>query len=97
MSRRITAAREKARSAGIPHWQTLQASTREGKRFAIRGPAGGMVHFGQWPVAKGTYLDHSDRDLRAAWRARHRTIKSGAGPAWQKVGSPAYYSWHILW
>lgn len=72
-------------------------STREPKRFMViykdKRPS---VHFG----ARGgsTFIDHNDKAKRAAWRARHSKIKLSNGTlAYKAKGTPAYFSWHLLW
>lgn len=96
--RKLGAARQKARAAGLD-WESLDVSSRKGKRFQIRAPSGSLVHFGLWPYkGAGTFLDHGDSRLRAAWRARHGQIKTKDGETARKNREqPAYYSWTILW
>lgn len=76
----------------------IEISDREGKRFKITLPNGKIIHFGAYPYAKGTFLDHSDESIRRAWRARHkRIIGSDNRPVYLNKMSPSYYSWNLLW
>lgn len=63
----------------------------------IRGPNDEWIHFGQWPVAIGTFLDHGNPKIRDAWQARHSKIMKDGIPAYMDQTSPEYYSWRILW
>jgi hypothetical protein len=72
-------------------------STREGKRYMVtykdKRPS---THFGA--AGGSTFLDHGNKDKRAAWRARHSKIKLLNGlNAYKAKGTPAYWSWHLLW
>lgn len=96
--RNLHAAKERARARGVARWQTMRVSNREGKRFSIETPSGRRVHFGAWPYARGTYLDHGQENVRRAWRARHSQIVDGAGQlVWLDPESPAYYAYRVLW
>lgn len=75
----------------VQGWPGLAISTRKGKRFMIPGPDGKLIHFGQWPLKEGTFLDHGDKQRREAWYARHSA--NGLDDPY----SPAYYSARILW
>lgn len=63
------------------------------------------IYFGALPYEHfydklGFYkdLNHGDEDRRKAYRSRHGAIKNKDGTLAYKVkGSPAYFSWHILW
>lgn len=44
-----------------------------------------------------TFIDHHNKDKRAAWMARHSTILKNGKPAYKNKESPAFWSWHILW
>lgn len=109
-TRRLAAARAVAESIPDVDAGSLEVSTRKGKRFKIRSPAGKLVHFGVWrdePAwlssverreGRGTFIDHQDPEVRAAWRARHSRITDARGrPFYQNPESPEFYSWHILW
>tara|TARA_Y100000004_G_scaffold188609_1_gene243006 strand:- start:397 stop:708 length:312 start_codon:yes stop_codon:yes gene_type:complete len=56
----------------------VDAQAKTGKRFTaiFRIHKGGKVikitHFGQRNPKKGTYIDHGDKKLRSAFRARHK-------------------------
>ena len=96
--RNLERAKERAQARGVTRWRSLRVSTRQGKRFSIETPSGRRVHFGVWPYARGTFLDHGDAKMRAAWRARHSQIVDGAGQlVWLDPESPAYYAYRVLW
>ena len=57
---------------------------------------GKRINFGS-DIGK-TFIDHGDKKIRNAWRARHRAIRNKQGQLVYKLKtSPAYWSWHILW
>jgi len=74
------------------------AAEKTGKRFTaiFRIHKGGKVikitNFGQRNPKKGTYIDHGNKQLRAAYRARHK--KDLETNDYKRAG---YLSWHILW
>ena len=94
-------------------WESLDISTRKGKRFMIRSSdsPSTWVHFGTWrdddPVwiqsvregtGAGTFLNHRDVEKLYRWRARHRMIRRKDGQlAYLDPSSPSYYAWRILW
>lgn len=86
-------AQAKARELGV----RLAESQRQGKRYQITRADGKVIHFG----LKGgtTYLDTGDKQMRAAWYARHSKILSqhGSRVAIGDRNSPAYYAAKILW
>ena len=58
-------AKRKAQSLGL----ALAPSQRKGKRYQITRADGKVIHFG---LRGGTtFLDTGDKDMRAAWYARH--------------------------
>ena len=44
-----------------------------------------------------TFIDHHDKRIRKAWRARHSKILKKGTPAYKNKMSPEFWSWHILW
>jgi hypothetical protein len=74
------------------------ASEKTKKRFTaiFRLHKGGKVikitHFGQRNPKKGTYIDHQDKKLRAAYRSRHK--KDLQTNDYKRAGHLSYY---ILW
>jgi hypothetical protein len=78
---------------------TITNSRQKGKRFMITRPDGVKIHFGSWPfTGEGTYnLEHGDKKIRRAWKARHRKILKDGKPAYKNPDSPEYYSWRLLW
>ena len=63
------------------------------------------IYFGALPYEHfydklGFYkdLNHNDEDRRKAYKSRHGAIKNKDGtPSYKIPGTPAYFSWHILW
>ena len=57
----------------------VDAQAKTGKRFTaiFRIHKGGKIikitHFGQRNPKKGTYIDHGDKKIRDAYRARHKS------------------------
>ena len=75
----------------------IEISDRVGKRFKIT-KNNKNIHFGLWPFrGDGTFIDHNDKTIKKAWRARHSKIKKNGKPAYKDPTSPEYYSWHLLW
>lgn len=77
----------------------IENSKRAEKRFVARFELGGKrktVHFG----LKGgsTYIDHRDKKIRTAWRARHSKIKLADGRyAYMVAGTAESFAYHLLW
>lgn len=97
--RKLSDARKVAKSKGlIKNDEELQLSKAKNKRFAIKYD-NKTINFGLWPYSSaGSYLDHRDDKIRAAWRARHSKIVLKDGRLAYKVsGQPEFFSWHILW
>tara|TARA_R100001594_G_C3982988_1_gene250555 strand:+ start:484 stop:795 length:312 start_codon:yes stop_codon:yes gene_type:complete len=74
------------------------ADSKTGKRFTaiFRNHKGGEVikitHFGQRNPKVGTYIDHGNKKLRSAYRARHKQdLKT---KDYKRAGHLSYY---ILW
>lgn len=98
MTRKIDVIRQRAKQLGIPNWNTIQASDRNGKRASIITPKGKIVHFGIYPYKTGTFIDHNDLKLRDNWRSRHSMIKTGDGKyAYMNPEQPSYYAYNLLW
>jgi hypothetical protein len=74
------------------------ADPKTKKRFTaiFRIHKGGKVikitHFGQRNPKKGTYIDHGDKKLRSAYRARHKRDLDTKD--FKRAG---YLSYYILW
>jgi len=94
-ARNLQIARNIAKNEGIEG--TISNSRKKDKRFVITRPDGVKIHFGLYPYSIGTFLDHGDKKIRNAWRARHRKILKDGKPAYKNPDSPLYYSWRILW
>lgn len=77
--------------------EEIQISHLRQKRFTVYLPSGKKVHFGIWPPAQGTFLDHGDKKKRDAYRARHGAILRGGKKAYLDPESPSYWSWNVLW
>ena len=75
-----------------------EADEKTKKRFTaiFRLHKGGKVikitHFGQRNPKKGTYIDHGDKKLRSAYRARHK--KDLDTKDYKRAGFLSYY---LLW
>lgn len=95
MSRKLATVRKIAEQKKISG--LIETSDRKGKRFKITRN-GKTIHFGLWPFqGNGTYIDHHDKEIRKAWRARHSKIKKNNKFAYKDPTSPEYYSWNLLW
>jgi len=76
----------------------VEAAPKTGKRFTaiFRLHKGGKVikitHFGQRNPTIGTYIDHKDKKIRSAYRARHK--KDLETKDFKRAG---YLSYWILW
>lgn len=74
------------------------ADSKTKKRFTaiFRIHKGGKVikitHFGQRNPKKGTYIDHGDKKIKSAYRARHK--KDLETKDYKRAGLLSYY---ILW
>lgn len=76
----------------------IQVSDRKDKKY-VAIVDGKKVHFGakgyeHYHDKLGHYksLDHNDEKRRESYRARH-----GAQGHQLKEGTPAWFSWHVLW
>lgn len=65
-------------------------SNRKGKRFVAIFKDGKRIHFGQ--AGGQTYIDHQDKDKRAAYLARHRINEDWTDPKKASTLS-RYISW----
>lgn len=65
-------------------------SNRKGKRFVAIFKDGTKTHFGQ--AGGSTYIDHQDKDKRAAYLARHRINEDWTDPKKASTLS-RYISW----
>jgi hypothetical protein len=94
MDRQLLKVQQIAKTKGLPQ---VSVSKAAGKRFSVKSPSGKLINFGQWPFKTGTFLDHSNEQVRTAWRARHSKIMRDGKPAYLNQESPEYYSWNLLW
>jgi hypothetical protein len=95
MDRQLLKVQKIARTKGLPE---VSLSKAAGKRFSVKSPSGKVLNFGQWPFSgKGTFIDHGDEKIKAAWQARHSKIMRDGKPAYLNKESPEYYSWNLLW
>ena len=86
---------DRAKALGL-NWRSLGPSHRHGKRLQILHE-GRLIHFGAWPVAEGTFVDHGNLEIRRNWRARHSKIMKNGHRAYMDPDSPSFYSWNLLW
>ena len=68
----------------------IEDSTRKDKRYVAIFPDGEHVHFGQ--AGGQTYIEHGDKDKRAAYIARH-----GVHESWDNKRKASTLSRHLLW
>lgn len=78
---------------------TIKPSTRQHKKYMALIDDGTWVHFGDNryehfhdKLGHYNHLNHNNQQRRDAYKARH-----GAKDDHTKVGTPAWFSWHILW
>ncbi len=75
---------------------TIKNSDKPGKRFAAifseSGKKDKITHFGLKNPKRGTYIDHGNKKLRSAYRARHK--KDLDTKDFTRAG---YLSYFILW
>ena len=77
---------------------TRPTATKTGKRYTAifrlhkGGPVIKITHFGQRNPVKGTYIDHGDKKLRSAYRARHKSDLDTKD--FKRAG---YLSFYLLW
>ena len=96
--RRIEEVRQIAKSKGIH--DEIYLSTRKGKRFVIHKVGGMKIHFGQYPLKQGAFIDHKDEKLRQDWRARNKDKKISIGSTVKARLYPysaLHYDWELLW
>lgn len=66
------------------------------KLMARKSPKDEWIYFGARLM--GDYLSHGDEKRRASYHARHSEIRLSDGSrAIDRIMSPAWLSWHILW
>jgi len=68
----------------------IEKSTRKGKRLMATFKNGKTVHFGS--AVGSTYIDHGDKNKRAAYLARHRVNEN-----WDDPYSPGSLARYLLW
>lgn len=68
----------------------ITKSTRKGKRFLATFKDGTKIHFGA--AGASTYIDHHDKNKRAAYIARHRVNEDWTDPKKASTLS-RYISW----
>lgn len=74
---------------------TYEKSTRPTKKWMTKTP-NGLVHFGS--TGYEDFTQHKDPERRKAYRKRHEAIKLKDGTrAIDKIYSPAWLSYNILW
>lgn len=94
-NRGLDVVRDIAKKKGIKG--DINISNAKSKRFNIRVD-GVLINFGLWPYSgNGTFIDHHDKNIREAWRARHSKIMKNGKPAYLDKSSPEFYSWNLLW
>jgi hypothetical protein len=98
MDRKLSIVRDIAKQKNITNWDTLEISKAKNKRFSIISPKGKKINFGLFPFkGKGTFIDHNDKKLKDAWKARHSKIMIDGKPAYLNKESPEFYSYNLLW
>jgi hypothetical protein len=98
MDRKLSTVIQIAKQKNITNLNTLEISKVKNKRFSIISPSGKKINFGLFPFkGKGTFIDHNDKKLKEAWKARHSKIMIDGKPAYLNKESPEYYSWNLLW
>ena len=60
--------------------------------FSEKGKRDKITHFGLKNPKKGTFIDHGDKKIRAAYRARHKKDLDT-----KDFTRPGYLSYFILW
>lgn len=85
----------------------FRKSKTKDKKYDALTPSGKWIAFGDkryehYKDSTGlrlySHLDHNDTNRRAAYRARHKEIKTKDGtPAYLDKEQSAYYSWNYLW
>lgn len=84
--------RKKALSLGA---SDLRKSKKKGKKYDVIYK-GKVISFGSEGMSDFTI--HKDKERRDRYRTRHSKIKLKDGRLAYKVkGTPAFFSWHILW
>tara|TARA_R110000772_G_scaffold222362_2_gene332846 strand:- start:361 stop:636 length:276 start_codon:yes stop_codon:yes gene_type:complete len=74
----------------------LKRSTRKGKKWMVIRKDGTKTHFGSYGMSD--YTIHKDPTRRDRYRKRHsKILLKDRRPAYTVKGTPAFYSWHILW
>ena len=68
----------------------IEKSTRKGKRLMATFKNGKTVHFGS--ATGSTYVDHGDKNKRAAYLARHKVNEN-----WDDPYSPGSLARYLLW
>ena len=98
MDRKLSTVIQIAKQKNITNLNTLEISKVKNKRFSIISPSGKKINFGLFPFkGKGTFIDHNDKKLKEAWKARHSKIMIDGKQAYLNKESPEYYSWNLLW
>ncbi len=88
----MEALRKKALSLGATDFRK---SKKKGKKYDVIYK-GKVVSFGS--AGMSDFTIHKDKARRDRYRARHSKIKLKDGRLAYKVkGTPAYFSWRILW
>ena len=74
---------------------SISPSEVKHKRFAIIMDAGKKYNFGL--DTGSTYIDHHDKQIRDAYKARHYANGIEKELNDNLVPSPSLFSWYILW
>ena len=73
----------------------VRPSWRKGKKLAVDYD-GRVVHFGA--AGMSDYTQHRDPKRRLDYQRRHGAIRTKDGRlAYTVEGTPAYFSWYLLW
>ena len=73
----------------------LRKSKKKGKKYDVIYN-GKVVSFGHSKYQD--FTQHKDKERRDRYRARHSKIKLKDGRlAYRVKGTPAYFSWYLLW
>ena len=74
---------------------SISPSKVKHKRFAIIMNTGKKYNFGL--DTGSTYIDHHDKQIREAYRARHYANDTERQLIDNLIPSPSLFSWYILW
>ena len=74
---------------------SIASSKVKHKRFVITMDDGKKYNFGL--DTGSTYIDHHDKQIREAYRARHYANDTERKLIDNLIPSPSLFSWYVLW